>query len=72
MEDICILIIKHKNGVISELHLDYLRPIKMRGCEIVGTDGSTYLGGVGKDPEKCLVKYCERNSKNYKNLFFDR
>ena len=39
-EDICALIIKHKNDVISELHLDYLRPIKKRGCEIVGENGT--------------------------------
>ena len=71
VEDFATMIIKHKNGVISELHLDYLRPIKMRGCEIVGTDGSIIWESVGKSPEKCLVKYCKRNSKNYKNLFFD-
>lgn len=71
VEDFATMIIKHKNGVISELHLDYLRPIKMRGCEIVGTDGSIIWESVGKSPEKCLVKYCRRNSKNYKNLFFD-
>ncbi len=71
VEDICILIIKHEDGVISELHLDYLRPIKKRGCEVVGANGTLIWESEGKDPEKCTVKYCDRKSKNFKNIFFD-
>ena len=62
------MIIKHKNDVISELHLDYLRPIKKRGCEIVGENGTLIWESEGKNPEKCVVKFCDRKSNQYKEL----
>ena len=40
VEDFASMIIYHTTGVVSELQLDFLRPIKRRGCEIIGENGS--------------------------------
>lgn len=61
-DDYAAIVAKHKTGVRSEVHLDYLRRIKRRGCEIAGTDGIIDWVSEGKNPENCLVKiYSPKN-----------
>jgi len=55
-DDYAAIIAKHKTGVRSEIHLDYLRRAKRRGCEIVGTDGILDWISEGKNPEHCVVR----------------
>lgn len=38
-EDIADIVLQHKNGVISNIHLDYLRREYLCSCEICGYDG---------------------------------
>jgi predicted dehydrogenase len=49
VEDVAILICRHKNGSLSEIHLDYVQRTYERGCQIVGETGSIlwdYRDGV--------------------------
>ena len=55
-DDYAAILAKHKTGVRSEIHLDYLRLIKRRGCEIVGSDGILDWISEGKKPEHCIVR----------------
>ena len=63
-EDLVEAIIKHKNGICTNLHLDYLRFYKLRGCEIVGENGMLNWQSEGKNPEKCSVWIKFNNNKN--------
>ena len=42
VEDVAILICQHINGVLSEVHLDYVQRTYERGCQIVGERGSIF------------------------------
>ena len=55
-DDYAAIIAKHKTGVRSEIHLDYLRRVKRRGCEVGGTDGVLDWISEGKKPEHCVVR----------------
>jgi len=55
-EDYSCMILKHKSGARSEVHLDYIRRAKRRGCEITGTDGILDWLSEGKSPEECVVR----------------
>jgi len=57
VEDHALLALEHACGTRSSAELDYLRPRKSRGCEIVGTRGVLEWHSDGKDPERCLVRF---------------
>ncbi len=42
VEDVAVLVCKHKNGALSEIHLDYVQRTYERGCHIVGEKGSLF------------------------------
>ena len=42
VEDVAALICWHTNGVLSEIHLDYVQRTYERGCQIVGEQGSIF------------------------------
>ena len=39
VEDFASMILTHQSGARSSVHVDYLKPFKRRGCEIVGDKG---------------------------------
>jgi predicted dehydrogenase len=41
-DDLSAAIIKFKNNVIAELHLDYFQKPEFRSCKIIGTKGTAY------------------------------
>jgi predicted dehydrogenase len=47
-EDVAILVCRHGQGVISEIHLDYVQRTYERGCQIVGEAGSVFWDFNGK------------------------
>ena len=55
-EDYASLQMRHVGGIRTELHLDYVRKAKRRGCEIVGEDGILDWVSEGKTPEVCRVR----------------
>lgn len=69
-EDYASILLKHKTGVASEIHLDYLRPFKLRGCEIVGDKGLLLWLSEGKNPEKCSVRMYMRQPAKWESLFY--
>ena len=40
VEDVASIILQHVGGQHSEVHLDYVQRVRVRGCLVVGTDGS--------------------------------
>lgn len=41
-DDLSVMLMRFKNGVIAEIHLDYFQRPDYRGCKIIGTKGSIY------------------------------
>ena len=39
-EDLAAVILQHKTGTVSEIHVDYLQRIYGRGCKVIGTEGT--------------------------------
>jgi predicted dehydrogenase len=68
-EDYASISLRHISGVASEIHLDYLRPFKRRGCEVVGEQGMFVWQSEGKKPEKCSVRLYERKTGSWKSVF---
>jgi predicted dehydrogenase len=71
VEDYAAIQIRHRSGVQSEIHLDYLRPRKARGCELVGTVASLIWESDGKNPERCRVVENAGNDTNPEILMSD-
>jgi predicted dehydrogenase len=69
-DDYAGLLIEHESKLRSEIHLDFLRRIKRRGCEISGTDGLIHWISEGKSPERCVVRLYTP-SYGWKNLLSD-
>lgn len=71
VEDFACLCLKHHNMTISEVQMDYLRPFKRRGCEIVGTKGMLLWQSEGKNPEVCTVRLYRKETNTWETLFKD-
>ena len=54
-EDYALITLQFKSGAAGQVHLDYLSPRKLRGCEIVGVDGARRWTSEGKAPEHVRV-----------------
>ena len=55
-EDIAEYTLWHNSGAYSQIHTDYLRRDKSRGCELVGTEGTIIWSSSGKNPETVNVQ----------------
>ena len=42
VEDTALLICRHQDGILSEIHLDFIQRTYERGCRIVGENGSIF------------------------------
>lgn len=54
-EDYALVMLQFESGAVGQIHLDYLSPVKLRGCEIVGEDGRLCWTSEGKNPEVVRV-----------------
>jgi predicted dehydrogenase len=70
VEDYACIFLRHENNVAAEIQMDYLRPFKRRGCEIVGDQGILLWQSEGKNPEKCSVRLYERKTEKWKPLLY--
>ena len=68
VEDHALLALGHASGVESSAELDYLRPRKSRGCEVVGADGVLAWHSDGKDPEACVVRFFKSGGAEWEEL----
>ena len=66
-DDLSSIILKFKNNVIGEIHLDYFQEPSVRNCKIVGTKGTILLDFNNKS----LRKYT-RNNKKWSSKFEDK
>lgn len=66
-EDYAAIALDH-GGVRSQIHLDYLRAGKRRGCEIVGSEGVLAWESEGKRPEHCRVRLFRRDGEGWDTL----
>lgn len=60
VDDLAVIIMKFKNNVIAELHLDYFQRPDFRSCKIVGTKGTLYW-----DSETNEVRVYDIKSKKW-------
>lgn len=61
--DLSAIILKFKNNIIGEIHLDYFQKFETRSCKIIGTTGIIYW-----DSQNNLVKIFD----NKKNLWINK
>jgi predicted dehydrogenase len=71
VEDFACLILTHASGTRSEIELDYLRPFKRRGCEIVAADGAALWESEGKGPERASVRRYQAATAQWETLAED-
>ncbi|HYC48262.1 MAG TPA: Gfo/Idh/MocA family oxidoreductase [Burkholderiales bacterium] len=68
VEDHALLTLKHESGVAASAELDYLRPRKSRGCEVIGTDGVLVWHSDGKEPERCDVRFFASGGTHWESV----
>lgn len=56
-EDYALLLLDFESGAAGQIHLDYLSPFKLRGCEVVGADGVLRWSSEGKAQELVRVQW---------------
>ncbi|MBU0764060.1 MAG: Gfo/Idh/MocA family oxidoreductase [Proteobacteria bacterium] len=61
-EETADMILHHSNNTISSIHLDYIQPLKRRGIEIVGTEGTYIWNSTGKNPEHLEIRILTKKS----------
>lgn len=64
-EESADLLLKHKNGINSAIHLDYLQNLKQRGIEIYGSHGTFFWRSIGKNPENMQIGIYNRDKNVY-------
>jgi len=60
VDDLASILMKFKNNVIAEIHLDYFQRPDFRSCKIIGTKGTIYW-----DSETNLVKMYDIKTKKW-------
>ncbi len=71
VEDYAVITLRHESGFRSSLQLDYLRPFKRRGCEVVGDQGMILWTSEGKVPEHCRVALYRFDQARWQTLLED-
>tara|TARA_B110001454_G_scaffold196684_1_gene199712 strand:+ start:5569 stop:6570 length:1002 start_codon:yes stop_codon:yes gene_type:complete len=74
-DDLSVGILKFKNNIIAEFHLDYFQKSEFRSCKIIGTKGTIYWNSnsnIVKIYENVKKKWTEvlKRSKYERNLMF--
>jgi predicted dehydrogenase len=67
-EDIAEYTLWHRCGAYSQIHTDYLRRDKSRGCELVGTAGTLVWKSTGKNPEVVTVEWYSAETEKWSVL----
>ena len=64
-EDTASMRLNFSSGTVATVDVDYLSPVKLRGCEIIGSDGIAQWISDGKAPEKLAVRFAPRASARW-------
>lgn len=54
-DDVAELCLRFASGALGEIHLNYLRPVRMRSCELIGDAGLAVWQATGKSPERSTL-----------------
>jgi predicted dehydrogenase len=65
VEDTADYVLWHGTELYSQVHVDYLRQDKSRGCEIIGSEGTAIWNSSEKNPEKVKVAYFSKKSNTW-------
>lgn len=68
VEDFASLALRFQSGAAAQVQMDYLRPFKRRGCEIVGTGGILLWESEGKAPEACQVRLYDAQAGSWEDI----
>ncbi len=68
-EDIAQISLIHENGTFTEIHMDFLRPNKSRGIEVVGETGTLEWRSLGKNPERASITWYGNNQDEPKEVW---
>lgn len=68
VEDVADYVMWHDERRYSHVHADYLRRDKIRGCELIGTEGSIVWRSQGKNPEAVRVKLFDARKREWEEL----
>lgn len=55
-DDIAEILVRFASGAMAEIHLDYLRPIRGRSCQLIGDEGFAIWQAEGKNPERSIME----------------
>jgi len=74
VEDTAMYTLKHSqsgglHSFVSNVHVDFLRRDKVRGCEVCGTDGTLVWRSSGKNPEHVSVSLYNASTDAWTDLY---
>jgi predicted dehydrogenase len=67
--DYAALHLEHESHARSEIHIDYLRRVKLRGLEVTGRDGTILWESVGKGPERARVLLRSKTDRDVHDIY---
>ena len=68
-EDVALIALQFESGALGQVHLDYVSPWKLRGCEIVGAEGIVRWSSSGKQPETVRVDAYDAAGGGWETLY---
>jgi predicted dehydrogenase len=71
VEDTADYVLWHDDRLYSQIHADYLRRDKVRGCELVGTEGTVAWSSRGKNPEQVEVSLFRASTGTWERLVYE-
>ena len=69
VEDSVEYMIWHTDSIYSQVHADYLRRDKFRGCELVGTEGTVVWQSKGRRPETIRVDLFDADLDRWETVY---
>jgi predicted dehydrogenase len=68
-EDVAEIVLRLESGALAHIHLDYLRAVKARGCEVIGPGGLLIWASEGKPPrERVTVRHYDADRSVWSDL----
>ena len=68
--DIAEILVRFASGAMAEIHLDYLRPVRGRSCELIGDEGLVTWQAEGKYPERSVLELHRLDGKGSERQAF--
>ena len=69
-EDVAEISLRFASGAMADIHMDYLRPVRGRSCELIGDEGMIVWRAEGKSPERSRLERYEKGGELREELTF--